>query len=60
LVLNEAVIKQKINSQIQAYCLLNDSKFSIDTKVSFFAADTRNGALVDIFINERRVIGALF
>jgi hypothetical protein len=60
LVLNESVIQQKINSQIQAYCLLDNNKFGIDTKVSFFAADNRNGALVDIFINERRVIGALF
>lgn len=60
LVLNEAVIEQKINSQIQAYCLLDNNKFGIDTKVSFFATDNKNGALVDIFINERRVIGALF
>jgi hypothetical protein len=60
LVLNESVIQQRINSQIQSYCLPNSDKFGIDTKVSFFQSDGRNGALVDIFINETRVIGALF
>jgi phage baseplate assembly protein W len=60
LVLNESVIQQRINSQIQAYCLPNETKFSIDTRVSFFVNEGRNGALVDIFINEKRVIGALF
>ena len=60
LVLNEAVIQQRINSQIQAYCLPNDSRFSIDTKVSFFQLEGKNGALVDIYINDVRVLGALF
>lgn len=60
LVLNEAVIQQRINSQIQAYCLPNTSKFGIDTRVSFFNTEGRSGALVDIYINEKRVIGALF
>jgi phage baseplate assembly protein W len=60
LVLNESVIQQKINSQIVAYCLPDDTRFSIDTRVSFFQIEGRNGALVDIFINETRVIGALF
>jgi hypothetical protein len=60
LVLNESVIQQRITSQIQAYCLTNTNKFGIDTRVSFFNTEGRNGALVDIYINERRVIGALF
>jgi phage baseplate assembly protein W len=61
LVLNESVIQQKINSQIQAYCLLNsDARFNIDTRVSFFETAGRNGALVDIYVNETRVLGALF
>lgn len=60
LVLNESVIQQRINSQIQSYCLPDSAKFNIDTRVSFFINDGRNGALVDIFINEKRVIGALF
>jgi hypothetical protein len=60
LVLNEAVIQQRISSQIQAYCLLDDTKFGIDVRVSFFQTEGRNGALVDIFINDTRVIGALF
>jgi phage baseplate assembly protein W len=61
LVLNESVIQERINSQIQAYCLLDyDTRFNIDTQVSFFQTEGRNGALVDIYINETRVIGALF
>jgi phage baseplate assembly protein W len=60
IVLNEAVIQQRIESQIQSYCLVDDAKYGIDVRVSFFEAEGRNGALVDIFINEQRVIGALF
>jgi hypothetical protein len=60
LVLNEGVIQKKINSQIQSYCLPDSNKFGIDTRVTFFSTSERNGALVDIFINETRVIGALF
>jgi phage baseplate assembly protein W len=61
LVLNESVIQQRINSQIQSYCLPNyGNKYNIDTRVSFFQTEGRNGALVDIFINETRIIGALF
>lgn len=60
LVLNESVIQQRIDSQIQSYCLPNNSKFGINTQVSFFVNEDRNGALVDIYVNEQRVIGALF
>jgi len=60
LVLNEAVIQGKINRQIQSYCLNNDQKFNVDTRVQFYSTPERNGALVDIFIDEQRVIGALF
>jgi peptide deformylase len=61
LVLNESVIAQKINTQIQTYCLnSSDGSFSVDTTVRFYSTVERNGALVDIFINEERVIGALF
>ena len=60
IVLNEAVIQQRIASQIQAYCLPDDAKFGIDVRVSFFQTEGRNGALVDIYINSTRVIGALF
>ncbi len=61
LVLNESVIQQRINSQIQSYCLLDyDTRYNVDTRVSFFQTEGRNGALVDIYINETRVIGALF
>lgn len=60
IVLNEAVVQQKINSQIQSYCIPDGTKFNVDTRVSFFSMEGRKGALVDIFINENRVIGALF
>lgn len=60
IVLNEAVIQQRITSQIQAYCLANDNTYGIDVRVSFFNNEGRNGALVDIYVNEQRVIGALF
>lgn len=60
LVLNESVIQQRIVSQIQAYCLPDDNKFGINVTVSFFQVEGRSGALVDIYINEIRVIGALF
>lgn len=60
LVLNESVIQERINSQIVAYCLPNSPEYGVSTKVSFFNSADRNGALVDIFVNEQRVIGALF
>lgn len=60
LVLNESVIQHRINSQIQSYCLGDNNRYNIDTRVSFFNSDGKNGALVDIYINENRVIGVLF
>ena len=60
LVLNENTIQNNINSQITAYCLPDVAGFDINTKVSFFSTLERNGCLVDIFVNEQRVIGALF
>jgi len=60
LVLNESTIQNTINSQIQAYCLPNFSGFTVTTNVTFFSTIERNGAYVDIFVNEQRVIGALF
>jgi len=32
----------------------------VNAKVQFFSTIERDGALVDIFINDQRVIGALF
>lgn len=59
LVYNENTIANQINKQIQAYCL-QGSEFGINTQVQFFKTPERNGALVDIFINEQRVLGVLF
>ena len=60
LVLNENTIQNSINGQITAYCLPDLAGFDVDTKVSFFSTEGRDGCLVDIFVNEQRVIGALF
>jgi len=61
LVLNESVIAQRISTQIQTYCLNSSSgQFGIDVRVQFYSTVDRNGCLVDIFVNEERVIGALF
>tara|TARA_R100000697_G_C5386886_1_gene181570 strand:- start:260 stop:622 length:363 start_codon:yes stop_codon:yes gene_type:complete len=60
LVLNENTIQNNINSQITAYCLPGFAGFDVDTRVSFFSTLERDGCLVDIFVNEQRVIGALF
>jgi|TARA_R110000796_G_scaffold37565_2_gene94763 phage baseplate assembly protein W len=61
LVLNESVISQRISSQIQTYCLQNSSsRFGIDVRVQFYSLVDRSGCLVDIYVNEQRVIGALF
>lgn len=61
LVLNESVIAQRISTQIQTYCLnSSSSQFGIDVRVQFYSTVDRNGCLVDIFVNEERVIGALF
>ena len=60
LVLNQTVIQNTINSQITAFCLANEGGFSVDTKVTFYSTAEVNGCLVDIFVNEQRVIGALF
>jgi len=60
LVLNESVIEQKINQQLTAYCTSGDRKFIVNSKVRFYKTEERDGALVDIFVNEQRVIGALY
>jgi|TARA_B110000908_G_C10206539_1_gene428024 hypothetical protein len=60
IVLNESTIQNTVNAQIAAYCLPLVNGFTVNTKVQFFSTLERNGALVDIFVNERRVLGALF
>lgn len=60
LVYNELTIQNEINKQIQAYCSSGNTKFSINSQVEFFTTPERNGAIVDIFVNENRVIGVLF
>jgi hypothetical protein len=60
LVLNENTIENAVNGQITAYCLPDLAGFDVDTKVSFFSTEGRDGCFVDIFVNEQRVIGALF
>jgi hypothetical protein len=62
LVLNESSIERRINNQISSYCLngTGAQDFDVNTQVQFFSTEERNGALVDIYINQRRVIGMLF
>ena len=45
---------------ITSYCLANEGGFNVDTKVTFYSTAEVDGCLVDIFVNEQRVIGALF
>jgi len=60
LVLNESSIERRINNQISSYCLNGAQDFDVNTQVKFFSTEERDGALVDIYINQRRVIGMLF
>ncbi len=60
LTLNANTIQQRINGQISAYCLPGTGNYNVQSEVKFFTSEGRNGAFVDIFVNEQRVIGALF
>jgi hypothetical protein len=60
LIMNESAIVNTINSQIASYCVPGFSNYRIEAKVKFFSTIERDGALIDIFINDQRVIGALF
>jgi hypothetical protein len=60
LVLNEASIQRRIESQIAAYCLNVIGNYTVNTQVQFFSTPERDGALIDIYINQNRVIGMLF
>lgn len=59
-VLSASYIENNINEQIINYCT-TESKFDVKAKVSFFQVDeTRNGCLIDVYVNDERVIGALY
>ena len=60
LILNESALAKEINSQLATYCVPGDSKYRIDTRVNFYKTIERDGALIDIFINDQKVVGALF
>ena len=48
-------------TQISGYCLNGlSSQFGINVEVEFYTTPERDGCIVDIFINEQRVLGALF
>ena len=57
---NEDMIRDTIGSQIVEYCLAGDDGFSVDVQVQYFQTATRNGCYVDIFVNDRRVVGVLY
>lgn len=60
LVLNESSITNTINSQISAYCIPGFSNYRVNAKVQFLRSPERDGALVDIFINDQRALSAIF
>ena len=60
LVLNEGAIKNSIMTQISNYCVVGDGRFKVNVQVQFFTIPERDGAFIDIYINDQRVIGAIF
>lgn len=59
-VLNENYIQNYILTQINDYCTHNTG-LDVTVKVSFFKVDDyTNGCLIDVYINDERVIGAIF
>lgn len=57
---NEEVIRNKIGEQIVAYCLTGYDGLSVNIEVTFFASAERNGCFIDIFVEDKRVIGVLY
>jgi len=56
--INKMELEEKIKSQISQY--IEESKdYKIEPRVSFGKADGYDYAVIDIFINEQRVIGIL-
>jgi len=56
--INKLELEEKIKAQISQY--VDESKeYKIDPRVSFGKADGYDYAVVDIFINEQKVIGVL-
>ena len=60
IIYNEAAIESRITSQIQMFCVQQLTNYSIRTKVKFFVQENRTGALVDIYIDDVRLLSALF
>ena len=60
LVLNESSIQRRIETQIATYCLNVVGDYTVNTQVQFFSTAERDGALVNIYVNQNRVIGMLF
>ena len=57
---NEDVIRKTIGNQIVAYCLIGQDGLSVDVEVEFFMTQDHNGCLINIFVNDQRVIGVLY
>lgn len=60
IIYNEAAIESRITSQIQTFCVQQSTNYSIRTKVKFFVQENRTGALVDIYVDDVRLLSALF
>lgn len=60
LVLSESTISRRIENQIATYCLNGNSRYNVGVNVEFFSTPERNGAIIDININNKKVLGILF
>lgn len=54
--LNEAQLTRRLMDQIKAYCDL-EPNFRVSVDVKFFQGTVRDGAIIDIFINQQKAIG---
>ena len=57
---NEDMIRDTVGNQIVEYCLTGGDGFAVDVQVQYFQTPTRNGCYIDIFVNDRRVVGVLY
>jgi len=57
---NESSIREKILSQFRQYIPLLFSFFSVTVDVQYFETVEKRGVLVDIIVNDQRVLGMLF
>ena len=57
---NESTIRNVCGQQIVEYCLTGNDGFSVDVQVKFFQTAERNGCFIDVFVDDKRVVGVLY